>query len=233
MVKVRVLAFATAGQLLGGNRDVELQDGARLSDLKRMLEAENPRWQALWPRLAVAVGGKLRQDDAELADGVEVALLPPVSGGAPSGDGLESCLSHAPLDVAATMREVEAPELGAVLVFLGTVRNHHAGRPVEKLTYSAYEVLAEERLATICSELAAASPGVKVAIQHRLGEVPAGEPSVVIAVASAHREEAYETSRLALERLKKEAPIWKLEHYADGTADWREVEPLILAPAGE
>lgn len=230
MVKVRVLAFATAGQLLGGNRDVELADGARLSDLKRVLEAENPRWAALWPRLALAVGGQLRQDDAELQNGVEVALLPPVSGGAPSG-GAPSCLSHGPLDLAAAMREVEAPELGAVLVFLGTVRNHHGGRPVEKLTYSAYEVLADERLATICRELSAATPGVKVAIRHRLGEVPAGEPSVVIAVASAHREEAYVASRLALERLKKEAPIWKLEHYADGTADWREVEPLIPAPA--
>lgn len=225
MVKVRVLAFATAGQLLGGNRDVELAAGARLSDLKQLLEAENPRWSALWPRLAVAVGGQLRQDDAELQDGVEVALLPPVSGGAPS------CLSHGPLDLAAAMREVEAPELGAVLIFLGTVRNHHGGRPVEKLTYSAYEVLADERLATICRELSEATPGVKVAIRHRLGEVPAGEPSVVIAVASTHREEAYAASRLALERLKKEAPIWKLEHYADGTADWREVEPLIPAPA--
>jgi hypothetical protein len=87
--------------------------------------------------------------------------------------------------------------------------------------------LAEERLSAICRELAEASPGVKVAIRHRLGEVPAGEPSVVIAVASAHREAAYEASRQALERLKKEAPIWKLEHFADGTADWREVERTL------
>lgn len=226
MITVRVIAFATASQLLGGARSFELEDGARLSDLKRLLEAENSRWAALWPRLAVAVGGQLRQDDATLSDGIEVALLPPVSGGAPS------CLTHLPLDLAAVMREVEAPELGAVLIFLGTVRNNHGGRPVEKLTYSAYETLADERLETICRELAAATPGVKVAIRHRLGEVPAGEPSVVIAVASAHREEAYATSRKALERLKKEVPIWKLEHYADGTADWREVEPLLPMPGG-
>jgi MoaE-MoaD fusion protein len=234
MVKVRVLAFATAGQLLGGNRDVELQDGARLSDLKRMLEAENPRWQALWPRLAVAVGGQLRQDDADLADGIEVALLPPVSGGSPG-----PWLCHGPLDVGAAIAEVAGPERGAVLVFLGTVRDHHGGRAVEKLTYSAYEEMAAERLAAICRELEAAphgrgpepqSPGLKVAIRHRLGEVPAGEASVVIAVASAHRQAAYEASRTALERLKKEVPIWKLEHYGDGSQAWREEESLAGRP---
>lgn len=223
-MKVRILAFATAGQLLGGgSRTLELEPGSRLSDLKTRLETEDPRWSSLWPRLAIAVGGRLRKDDPELAEGDEVALLPPVSGGAPEP---ASHLTHAPLDVDAARRAVEAPERGAVLLFLGTVRNHHAGRPVLGLTYSAYESMAEERLATICLELEAASPGLRVLIRHRLGEVPAGEPSVVIAVASPHREAAYAASRSALERLKKEVPIWKLERYADGEEAWREEEPL-------
>ena len=224
-MKVRLLAFATAGQLLGsGSRTLELPPGTRLSDLKSRLEAEDPRWLDLWPRLAIAVAGRLRKDDPELAEGDEIALLPPVSGGSPEPS---SHLTYEPLDLDAARREVEAPERGAVLLFLGTVRNHHAGRPVLGLTYSAYESMAEERLATICRELEATSAGLRVLIRHRLGEVPAGEPSVVIAVASPHREAAYEASRAALERLKKEVPIWKLERYADGAEAWREEESLV------
>lgn len=226
-MKVRVLAFATASDHLGRSpRMVELAEGARLSDLRRALEAESPGIAALWPRLAVAVGGKLVQGDPELTGGVEVALLPPVSGGRPGGQPPASHLSHGPLDADAVRLEVEAPERGAVLVFLGAVRNHHAGRAVTALSYSAYEGMADERLARICRELEDGAPGLRVAIRHRLGEVPAGEASVVIAVASPHRQAAYEASRLALERLKKEVPIWKLEHYGDGSTSWREEEAL-------
>lgn len=222
-MKVRVLAFATASDHLGrGPRQVELPEGSTLSDLRRRLEQEAPGIAALWPRLAVAVGGKLAPGDPLLTDGVEVALLPPVSGGAP-----RPALCHGPLDVAALSVEVAGPERGAVLLFLGTVRNHHQGRAVAALDYSSYESMAAERLETICRELEAAAPGLKVAIQHRLGEVPAGEASVVIAVASPHRQAAYEASRMALERLKKEVPIWKRERYADGTEAWREEEALV------
>lgn len=222
-MKVRVLAFATASDHLGrAPRLVELAEGSRLSDLRRRLEAEAPGLGVLWPRLAVAVGGQLAPGDPELADGVEVALLPPVSGGAPP-----PALCHGPLDVAALSAEVAGPERGALLVFLGNVRNHHGGRAVEALDYSAYASMAAERLALICRELEAAAPGLRVAIQHRLGEVAAGEASVVIAVAAPHRQAAYEASRLALERLKKEVPIWKRERYADGSEAWREEEALL------
>ena len=112
------------------------------------------------------------------------------------------------------------------MVFLGNVRNHHAGREVAALTYSAYRTMAEARLEAIVSELEAADEDLRSEIVHRLGEVPVGEPSVVIAVASPHRAAAYEASRLALERLKREVPIWKRERYADGETVWREEEPL-------
>lgn len=227
MIKVQVLAFATASGLLGRSpRPIELPDGARLADLKRLLEEENPGWATLWPRLAIAVDGKLRQSDTELADGAEVALLPPVSGGSPAPTTTLEHLTFGPLDPGAAIAAVAAPERGAILLFLGTVRNHHQGRVVSSLTYSAYESMANERLRAICREIEAASADVKVDIRHRLGEVAAGEPSVVIAVASAHREAAYEASRAALERLKKEVPIWKLERFADGSEAWREAEPL-------
>ena len=220
-MKVRLLAFATAGDALGATElEMELPEGSRVADLRARLDRDHPALGPLWPRIAVAVDGRIAGPDALLSDGVEVALLPPVSGG--SG---RTGLVDGPLDVDAAVLSVEDPGFGAVVTFLGTVRNHHAGRPVEKLTYTAYRRMAADALARIASELEAAAP-VRVAILHRLGEVPVGEPSVVIAVGSAHRAAAYEASRTALERLKAEVPIWKREHYAEGEAVWREEEPL-------
>lgn len=235
-MKIHVVAFATASDILGrGATEVELPDGAKLSDLQALLFERHPKLDGLWPRLAVAVDGQLAKEDLALADGVEVALLPPVSGGLPAAleaptARLRAELVHEAIDVPAVERAVADPACGAVLLFLGNVRNHHRGRRVARLTYSAYEDMARERLLTIVDELESddADPAgiVRVAIVHRLGDVPIGEPSVAIAVASAHREAAYETSRLALERLKREVPIWKRETYDDGSSTWREEEPL-------
>jgi molybdopterin synthase catalytic subunit len=99
---------------------------------------------------------------------------------------------------------------------------------VARLTYTAYRPMALAALERIVRELEMTGEA-RVAVVHRLGEVPVGEPSVVIAAASAHRRAAYEASREALERLKREVPIWKREHYADGEAAWREEEPLVAA----
>lgn len=227
-MKVRLLAFATAGDALGATElEMELPDGSRVADLRARLDRDHPALGPLWPRLAIAVDGRIAGPDAPLADGVEVALLPPVSGG--SGGSGRTGLVDEPLDVDAAVRSVEDDGFGAVVTFLGTVRNHHAGRAVEKLTYTAYRRMAADALARIASELEAAAP-VRVSIVHRLGDVPVGEPSVVIAVGSAHRAAAYEASRTALERLKAEVPIWKREHYAEGEAVWREEESLLAGP---
>jgi len=225
-VRVRVLAFATAADALGGGeREVELPAGSTLADLRQALDREHPGLAALWPRLALAVDGRLARPDAALADGAEVALLPPVSGGA------DPLLVDGPLDAAAVTARVAAPTRGAVVTFLGTVRDHHQGRPVARLTYDAYRPMAERMLGAIARDLEAAHENLAAAVVHRLGEVPVGEPSVVIAVAAPHRAAAWEASREALERLKREVPIWKREHYADGGAAWREEEPLT-PPAG-
>ena len=124
------------------------------------------------------------------------------------------------------VRRVADPSCGAVVVFSGTVRDSHRGRPVDRITYSAYRAMAQARLREIASRLERRYEGTRVAIVHRLGELRVGEPSVVIAVASPHREAAYAANREALERLKTEVPIWKREHYADGESRWREEEPL-------
>jgi MoaE-MoaD fusion protein len=228
-MRIRLLAFASAGDALGaGEMDLDLPAGSRIEDLKARLDREHPALAPLWPRLAIAIDGQLARSTDLLSEGSEVALLPPVSGG--SGAGAPPIdLVDGPIDIPRVTAAVAGPGRGALVLFLGTVRDRHAGRPVEKLTYSAYRPMARERLARIVADLEAAHPGLRAAIVHRLGEVPVGEPSVAIAVASPHRAAAYEASRDALERLKAEVPIWKREHYADGGAAWREEEPLAAA----
>lgn len=233
-MRIRVLAFASASDALGaGELPLELPAGSTVADLRSLLEERRPELAGLWSRLAVAVDGKVVAAGAELSDGSEVALLPPVSGGGPGPEPAAPAavrpraeLVEAPIDVAQVAAAVSAPSRGAVLLFLGTVRDSHRGRRVERLTYSAYRAMAEARLAAIVAEIEAAGDDLALAIVHRLGEVPVGEASVVIAAASPHRAAAYEASRRALERLKHEVPIWKRERYADGEASWREEEPL-------
>ncbi|RMH18990.1 MAG: hypothetical protein D6696_11840 [Acidobacteria bacterium] len=222
---VRVVAFATASDVVGREPlTIAVEDGARLSDLARRLMERFPDLAPLWPRLAVAVDGTLANGDVALADGVEVALLPPVSGGAPP----HVALVGEAIDPASVTAAVAGPRCGAVVLFLGTARDHHRGRAVAKLSYSAYRPMALAALERIARELADAHRA-SLAIVHRLGEVPIGEASVAIAAAAPHRQAAYQANREALERLKREVPIWKRELYADGEAVWREEESLAAA----
>jgi len=222
-VKIRVLAFASAATAVGSSEfEVELPAGSNLEALHKTLSGNYPDLVPIWDRLALAIDGELVGSDAILHDGAEVALLPPVSGGRPG----RAQIAEAPIDLAALMKESSPPDCGATVLFVGTVRNHHAGREVERLTYQAYRPMAESALERIARELEAATEGLRVRIVHRLGDLAVGESSVVIATAAAHRAAAYEASRTALERLKREAPIWKREWYSDGEAAWREEEPL-------
>jgi len=228
-MKIRLLAFASAADALGsGELDLELPDGSRISDLCARLDRDHPQLAPLWARLAVAVDGRIVPAGTLLQEGAEVALLPPVSGGTQEEpeEPSRAALTEKPIDAGQAIAAVSGPGRGAVAVFLGTVRDQHGGRPVEKLIYSAYRPMALEGLERIVADLEAAHPDLRAAIVHRLGEVPVGEASVVIAIGSPHRAAAYEASRTALERLKAEIPIWKREHYADGEAAWREEEPL-------
>lgn len=231
-MRVRLLAFASAGDAVGGTElDLELEEGITVGQLKARLEREHEALAGLWGRIAVAVDGELAVDTDVLVEGVEVALLPPVSGGSgANGTSSEERVSigDESLDVGAISARVAGPDCGAEVLFVGVVRNHHAGRTVERLTYTSYRAMALERMRRIVAGLEAAG-GARVAIAHRLGTLEPGVASVVIAVASAHRQEAYEVSRLALERLKAEVPIWKREHYAGGQVAWREEESLSPA----
>jgi molybdopterin synthase catalytic subunit/molybdopterin converting factor small subunit len=227
---LRVLAFASAAEAIGAAEiEVELADGSGMAELESRLTTDYPGLRSLWPRLALAIDGELAGTEAGLRDGSEVALLPPVSGG--QGDD-RAALTDEPIDIARLVGEILDPRCGAVLLFVGTVRGHHQQRTVDQLTYEAYRPMAKRVLERIVTDLETAAPGLRVAIVHRLGEIPAGEASVAIATASPHRAAAYEASRTALERLKQEVPIWKQQHYGDGEAEWREEETL-RHPGGE
>ena len=144
-----------------------------------------------------------------LADGDEVALIPPVSGGA-------LLLSSEPLDVAAVVAEAASDDAGAVASFVGTVRRRSRGREVVRLEYEAFEEMAEAMLARLADELTAKHGLTAVAIHHRVGVVEIGEPSVVIAVSAPHRAAALDACREAIDTLKATIPLWKKEIYADG-----------------
>jgi molybdopterin synthase catalytic subunit len=135
-------------------------------------------------------------------------------------------LTDRPIDTATLLAEVAARSRGAAVLFLGTVRDRHAGREVSGIAYSAYESMAARILAAIERELESEASDLAVRIVHRLGEIAAGEASIAIAAASPRRDAAFTAARQALERVKREAPIWKLERYTDGTEGWREEEPL-------
>jgi molybdopterin synthase catalytic subunit len=131
-------------------------------------------------------------------------------------------LVSAPIDIPALLDRARRPHCGAVTLFLGTTRDHHEGRRVALLAYEAYEPMALEALATLeraaCERFAIAS----CEIVHRLGEVPLSEASVVVAVAAAHREAAFDACRWAMDELKRSVPIWKKEFYEEGGAEWVE-----------
>lgn len=134
-----------------------------------------------------------------------------------------------PIDAGAHLARVAGRGRGAAVLFVGTVRDSDpkaAGREVVSIDYSAYEAMAGRVLAAIERELEAEHVELAVALVHRLGELSVGVASNAIAAASPRRDAAFAAARRALERVKREAPIWKLERYADGAAAWREEEPL-------
>jgi len=124
------------------------------------------------------------------------------------------------IDPEAVLARVAAPEDGAVLLFLGVVRDHNDGRSVTGMEYEAYEAMAEETLAGIAAEAAERWDTNRIAVVHRTGSLEVGEVSVAIAVSTPHREEAYAASRWVIEEIKKRLPVWKREHYVDGERRW-------------
>ena len=207
-VQVSVRLFAGLRERAGtGARELELSDGARVADVWSALELGNEP-----PGLLYAVNKSYADAESALADGDEVALIPPVSGG-------DFKLTDAPLSVDAAVQEVARDEAGAIATFLGTVRNRSRDRTVLYLEYEAYEGMAEDVMAQLAAKLAEQHELSGVAIHHRVGRVEIGEPSVVIAVSSPHRAAALAACQEAIDTLKETVPLWKKEVY-EGGEEW-------------
>ena len=162
--------------------------------------------------LLYAVNRAYASADHELADGDEVALIPPVSGGA-------FRVTEQPLSLGAVVDEVADESAGAIATFTGTVRRESRGRTVLYLEYEAYAEMAEDVMAQLSAELQERHELWAVAIHHRVGRVEIGEPSVVIAVSAAHREAALAACKEAIDTLKQTVPLWKKEVY-EGGQEW-------------
>jgi molybdopterin synthase catalytic subunit len=128
-------------------------------------------------------------------------------------------LTESPLDVAPLVARVSSPERGGIACFLGVVRNHHAGREVDRLEYSAYGPMAEAECARIVAE-AESRWGAAVALAHRIGQLAIGDAAVAVAAAAPHRDAAFAACRYVIEEVKRRVPIWKREYYADGSVAW-------------
>jgi molybdopterin synthase catalytic subunit/molybdopterin converting factor small subunit len=207
-MRVRVRLFAGLRERVGtGENEMELPPGARASDVWELLQV-GPEPQGL----AYAVNRRYVERDHALADGDELAIIPPVSGGA-------FRLTMDPLDVSAVMREVDDESAGAVATFVGTVRSRSRDRDVLHLEYEAYEGMAEQVMADLASALKAKYALCEVAITHRVGRVEVGEASIVIAVSAPHRQDALAACTEAIDTLKHTVPLWKKEVY-EGGEEW-------------
>jgi molybdopterin converting factor subunit 1 len=199
-VEVTVRLFAVLRERAGAPAvTLELPDGARVRDALDSLAG-----LAEGVPLVMAVNREYASEERVLDAGDELALIPPVSGGATRAAPWVR-VSGAPLSLDALAERVRDPRAGAVVTFQGVTRQ------VDRLEYEAYAEMAEERLATIAAEAVDRHGLCAAAVEHRVGPVPLSEPSVIVGVSAPHRGEAFAGAREIIDRVKAEAPIWKKE----------------------
>jgi molybdopterin synthase catalytic subunit len=228
-MRVRVLFFGMLRDLVG--RPSEESDFPPGADLRAVFDRYAERYppvRQLAPSIVVARNQEFADLATPVADGDEIAFLPPVSGGA--GGRLEIvenghyfALTRSAIDTRAVVARVQTGGDGAVVTFEGVVRNNTKGRPTLCLDYEGYESMALKMLAKIGGEIAAAHQITHIAMVHRLGRMLIGEASVVVIVTAPHRRAAFAAALEGIDRLKKLVPIWKKEHFVDGEV-WVEGE---------
>lgn len=228
---MRVLLFAALREAVGEKTlELELRGPATLADALAQLESQRPEVARYGGRLLVALNEERAPRGTALRDGDEIALLPPVSGGAeseasvPTRSPEHAWIDAAPLSLDALLREVGGPEMGGVVTFTGIVRNNARGEAIDHLDYEAYAPMAEKEMRKIVDAVHERWPHVRIAMSHRVGRLAIGDAAVMIAAGAPHRAEAFEACRFAIDRLKATVPIWKKEFATSGSY-WVEENP--------
>ncbi|MFZ0658304.1 MAG: molybdenum cofactor biosynthesis protein MoaE [Candidatus Binataceae bacterium] len=217
MNRITLKLFATLRERAGlSELSREFPDGATVAEIWRAMVREFPALGGHRDSVGFAVNQEYVEGDFRPHAGDEIAFIPPVSGGADDSFIGPITIGRAPIDIAALERAAASPAAGALVTFAGTTRQTNAGRQVTRLEYEAYEPMALREMRKLAREAANRWPIVRIAIAHRIGVVEIGETSVAIAVAAAHRAEAFEACRFAIDRLKEVVPIWKKEHFEGG-----------------
>jgi molybdopterin synthase catalytic subunit len=220
-VRVEVLYFAVLRERLKTDREtLDLPGSASVKMARATVAERHPELAPLLPQVRSAVNREMVGDEHTLCDGDELALIPPVAGGA----ARKIAVLPTALSLDEVVSCVEGAAQGGIVTFTGTVRRQGQQPNVARLEYEAYVPMAEEVLAAIAAEIEKEWPGTLVAIHHRTGVLVVGEVAVVIAASAPHRAEAFEACRAAIERLKQRAPIWKKEVGDDG-AVWVGLGP--------
>lgn len=225
-MNITLLCFASLSDILGSERKVQLEGSPKVTDLLDKLESDVPELKRFQRRYRVAVNQEFVDFESGLSEGAEVALIPPVSGGA--SPSIQVQISEQPLSTEAALESVRRKDCGAVVLFLGTVREITGEQVTQRLDYTAYRALAEKELRQICEEALAHWELGGVVVEHRIGELAPGEIAVVAAASSPHRQGAFEAARFLIDTTKARVPLWKKEIGPDGEA-WIEGDARVPA----
>jgi molybdopterin synthase catalytic subunit len=215
----KIRFFAGVAEAIGHREyRIELPAATTIGELLDNLQREFPQAADLLARSFFSINQEYVDASAVVSDGDEIAVIPPVSGG--SGANSRFAVTTEPLSADAVIQQVSNPYAGAILTFVGTVREFTQGQRTIHLEYEAYPEMAVKKMAEIAFEIEEKWPGAEVAMVHRLGKLEIEEASVIIAVATPHRAASFEAGRYAIERLKQIVPIWKKEVWEDGS-EWK------------
>jgi molybdopterin synthase catalytic subunit len=216
MIAVTVRLFAGVRERAGTAAvTVRLARGSNVAGALDAAAAAVPGEWRLPSKVMLALNGEYADGGATLADGDEVAVIPPVSGGAARPPHMIS-ITSATLDAGPLNEFVTTDSDGAIVTFLGVTRNHNEGRQVSYLEYEAFQPMAEQQIAVIIAEMQSKWEIGRVAVAHRTGRVDIGQTSMVLAVGAPHRRPAFEAALYFVDRLKEVVPIWKKEHFQGG-----------------
>jgi molybdopterin synthase catalytic subunit len=229
-VKITIRFFASVRDMLGTEvLEVDVDEGTTVEQLKAKLAERSPELVRM--PVAYAVNQDYAEASRELREGDEVAFIPPISGGSGAAELYRFDLTREPIDPRSLEAEVRSDRDGAIVTFAGVTRDHNDGVAVASLSYECYEEMARKVMGQIFEEAVKRFEISRARVVHRLGDVPLGETSVLVAVAAEHRGAAFEASQFLMDRLKASVPIFKRELLAGKDGESRWVGELPSGPA--